>query len=827
MKTGKIILTLLILFVLLSLKALAQKDISVPPCGDIYYTSYDLATPTTGVGSIAYDPNGDYLASGGTDNKIYVWCAKDADLLDVLEGHEGDINSVAFSPDSRWIASGSDDGTVRLWEWNGATWEAAEDETKSFDRTLFGLVLNPFDNNVESVAFGSDDTTNPGYMLLACGTRGGKVALWHYGDSKKWISSIEIETKPEKKDDQRWVFLEIDTKRAEIDTKLVPFKKHHGLGNVRVAFSPDGTLLAFGSGDWEYTYQNKDNPVVLLNTRNSEIVSQLAGNREGITSLAFSRDGNSLASGGENDTITLWTRSNTGTFDSPRTIGTHHSDVKSVAFTPGGALLVSASKDGTMGVWDIEGSEAELEGFHLSLNNMGWSVVNSIAFVPQDGLTVMACGSQDGMVRQRVLTETVDITGRFDLLPREDLISDVAFAENATYFVLNPWFPNVSDETYTNDLLEKLEEDRGINIANRTNATVLHGKCTITLDINGVEETPEDVDSFENPLYFMYELKTPQERLIELEKDVRSSQVEGFVTATLSTVVGVGAGAIATVAAGPAAGTAVGGFTASALVDAGAGLAGLITAIILNEIIMFDKHNRERTEILEATADPIFIIDGFARDFSKNIPRYLFMIQEPVTDIKIKIQQTFRFNILTPTDAGLLPTYTVSSEGTWDLKNHTWITPEGMTLNLIFNTWRAPGAPSISLPDYPPFQELPADVQAYLLKYFGEFANTAVWKIPETTSLLPNYPNPFNPETWFPYQLSEPADVTLTIYDIQGRVVRDLDLGHQPAGMYHSRSRAAHWDGRNAQGESVASGLYFYTLKAGDFAATRKMLIRK
>ena len=95
------------------------------------------------------------------------------------------------------------------------------------------------------------------------------------------------------------------------------------------------------------------------------------------------------------------------------------------------------------------------------------------------------------------------------------------------------------------------------------------------------------------------------------------------------------------------------------------------------------------------------------------------------------------------------------------------------------------------------------------------------------TTLLRNYPNPFNPETWIPYQLSEPADVTLTICDIQGRVVRDLNLGHQRAGMYHSRSRAAHWDGRNAVGEPVASGLYFYTLKADDFTATRKMLIRK
>ena len=99
--------------------------------------------------------------------------------------------------------------------------------------------------------------------------------------------------------------------------------------------------------------------------------------------------------------------------------------------------------------------------------------------------------------------------------------------------------------------------------------------------------------------------------------------------------------------------------------------------------------------------------------------------------------------------------------------------------------------------------------------------------IPEETALLVNYPNPFNPETWIPYQLAESADVALAIYDIDGQLVRRLAVGHQAAGMYQSRSRAAYWDGRNQLGESVASGLYFYTLTAGEFTATRRMLILK
>ena len=98
---------------------------------------------------------------------------------------------------------------------------------------------------------------------------------------------------------------------------------------------------------------------------------------------------------------------------------------------------------------------------------------------------------------------------------------------------------------------------------------------------------------------------------------------------------------------------------------------------------------------------------------------------------------------------------------------------------------------------------------------------------PQRTVLLANYPNPFNPETWIPYQLAVPADVNISIYSADGQLIRTLSLGHQPVGIYESRSRAAYWDGRNTVGESVASGVYFYTLTAGDFTATRKMLILK
>ena len=145
---------------------------------------------------------------------------------------------------------------------------------------------------------------------------------------------------------------------------------------------------------------------------------------------------------------------------------------------------------------------------------------------------------------------------------------------------------------------------------------------------------------------------------------------------------------------------------------------------------------------------------------------------------------------------------------------------ESIPLGLAFNGsnlyWTTPhgGIQSLDLIDAPAAPSSPA---APSLGPVVSVENT----------LLANYPNPFNPETWIPYQLSASADVSVSIYSVNGHLVRRLDLGHQVAGVYRSRSRAAYWDGRNEFGERVASGLYFYTLTAGDFTATRKMLIRK
>ena len=100
-------------------------------------------------------------------------------------------------------------------------------------------------------------------------------------------------------------------------------------------------------------------------------------------------------------------------------------------------------------------------------------------------------------------------------------------------------------------------------------------------------------------------------------------------------------------------------------------------------------------------------------------------------------------------------------------------------------------------------------------------------RLPTQTQLLANYPNPFNPETWIPFQLSQDQRSGLSIYDVQGQPIRQLELGMVMAGRYVTSGQAAYWDGKTEEGEAVASGTYFYQIRAGDYLETKKMVILK
>jgi len=127
-------------------------------------------------------------------------------------------------------------------------------------------------------------------------------------------------------------------------------------------------------------------------------------------------------------------------------------------------------------------------------------------------------------------------------------------------------------------------------------------------------------------------------------------------------------------------------------------------------------------------------------------------------------------------------------------------------------------------------------IRSYIDKYGVENlqnANTEdvlaspVSDVPKKTVLSNAFPTPANPETWFPFQLSEPSDVRIEIHNASGQLVKTLHLGYKEAGYYLNREKAAFWDGKNDRGERVASGIYFYTMRTRNFTATGKVVILK
>jgi len=123
--------------------------------------------------------------------------------------------------------------------------------------------------------------------------------------------------------------------------------------------------------------------------------------------------------------------------------------------------------------------------------------------------------------------------------------------------------------------------------------------------------------------------------------------------------------------------------------------------------------------------------------------------------------------------------------------------------------------------------------QKYVLEQLKQLISQQT--LPGHTALLQNYPNPFNPETWVPYKLAQDTSVTIHIYNVKGQLIRTLHLGNKNAGVYMTKDKAVHWDGKDRLGQFVASGMYFYTLQAehhsgngaGTFTFTRKMVIVK
>lgn len=746
----------------------------VPSAGATLYTDSALETEEA-ARCVAYSPDGTILAAGDNHNEIRLWDPSTGKLLHIFKDDNnnpkhGDVYSIAFSNDNVWLAIGGQEGKIRVWKRPiNKTWaEAAKDKTFAEPEVI------DVGRTVWSVAFSHDGTR------LACGK---STNLHNKSDT---IDVFELDSPS----DLVWD----DDKRHNTDKVTLSF---HNANVKSIAFhSTNNDILASASDDKR---------VVTWSVSKAENLVYEERHSGNVNSVAFSPDGNYFASGSDDRTAILWELGNP---EPLHTFTAHTAAVLSVVFNGNGTQLLSGSEDKRIGVGDVH------TGIHQTLQRKHNAAISSIAYNLQRD--AVATGSHDNTVWQQRATNL----GNCITLP-SDIISEVAFGPASTYFVFTPQYPMLI----------------GVDV---NNANVYYSNCNITLDLPDVRDelsnfekygviplalaashlslSPEILSFFLNKLG-PGEVKQPSEYISELSLKIANGEIARYFMFELKTPGEKFKEALNNFQVG----VIIAGFTE--LIGLVPGVGDAASAIItIGELLI--EHSRELYNILKDTVDPAvslkrptLVHPTPSLRLPTIVPKYglpevqqRFVVILPKREKKIEIKMELEYSF-----QASYVRHKVTYAGPLDLEN---------------GTFAAPNARPMSLIDYPPFQQLPPEVQAYILQHFEGYANhkainAEAWQVPETTSLLPNYPNPFNPETWIPYQLSEPAEVKLTIYDINGRVVRDLDLGHQRAGIYQSRARAAHWDGRNTQGEPVASGLYFYTLKAGEFSATRKMLIRK
>ena len=496
-----------------------------------------------------------------------------------------------------------------------------------------------------------------------------------------------------------------------------------------------------------------------------------------VSSITFSPDETIFASGSWDNTIKLWTNSS----HIKATLSGHEDFVTSVAFAPNGKILASGSWDNTIRLWDIDTEET------LLILKGHTDRVLSVAFSP-DGRT-LASGSDDQTIR---LWDVATGQQRDILLGHTSGVTAVAFSPDRRMLASTGGWDNT---VRLWDVLPAPTPAPIVSIAPSPVVSPDVGKnLVIKVDIAGVQS----VAGYQATIHFDSTVLRYIESANGTYLPTGSLFVPPVVNANQVTLAATslsedsdGAGTLATltfevVAVKPSQ------ITLSDVMIMKQDLTSIPIIVIAGDVVVSSE------EALDVNGDGIVDILDLtivATHFGKVGDSQADVNGDSVVDIRDLLLVAGAIN----TDAAAPSTYSMAISTLTVEEIQIWLSQA---------------------------QQLdPSD--ATYQRGFAVLHQLLIAVTPKETALLPNYPNPFNPETWIPYHLSEPANVTVTIYAVDGTVVRTLALGNQPIGIYQDKNRAAYWDGRNELGEPIASSVYFYTLTAGEFTATRKMLIRK
>ncbi|MDE0469892.1 MAG: T9SS type A sorting domain-containing protein [Candidatus Poribacteria bacterium] len=567
---------------------------------------------------------------------------------------------------------------------------------------------------------------------------------------------------------------------------LVPSVGHTGTDDVSysvltnqrhsvlsLAFNPhNSNRLAIG---------RSDGTIQVWDTSTRTLQYTLDDHTDSILSLTFSPNGSTLASGSADNTVRLWDAS-TGRLR--RTLTKHTDFVTSLAFSTDGGVLASGSVDGTIRLWNPDTGQQQnaLTGYAVP--------VLSLAFSPTG--KVLATGRSDTAIRLWNLS-----TGKlqYTLRGHTDLVLSLAFSADGSR-------------------LASGGADGTLRLWNTSTGLPRKTLTEHTDWVNSVAFGPATLasGSFDKTIYLW---------------DADTGNLQHTLTAHTGSVESLAFSPDGSVLAS---GSADGSVLLWELTRTTPNLSFDVTGDGVVDIddfyvVVAQFGLRSAPATTDANGDGYIDIDdvpsGPTSDAFDELPSSEFRHAEA------------RFNADFNNDGTISTTVFVLTTHA-DLNDDGIVNFEDIKLIVarlqVDGVLTAPHLPHLT-PD--PVQQWLAEaaqigvIDPNLLRGVAAQKPYLVDLTPIATTLLPNYPNPFNPETWIPYQLATSAAVTLTIHDIKGDIVHTLDLGEQRAGTYQNRNHAAYWDGRNTQGESVASGVYFYTLSAGDFTATRKMLIRK